>query len=139
MAERIVDMVVKDLYKAEGKPIEACYTDDMVLSGGHFKSPGQVIKYGPQLALKHAHLGCTAEQIQRLVEKYGTNTEIILHLYEVQLYRWANHSIGERLLLAELHYGVRYEGVQTLSDFLIRRRAACTLSAKAWMCFARCC
>lgn len=116
MAERTVNAVVKELYKAEGRSIKNCITDTITISGGHFMYPDDVEPFIAELAQQYSNTGINAEQISDLVYKYGSNTPIVIQYY-LQMPESASH----KLLLAELHYGVHYEMVSNLSDFLIRR------------------
>lgn len=120
MAKRVTDAVVKDLHNNYGMPVKGCVTDEVVLSGGRFKHPELVPKYIAWLAKKHADLGISRSQFRDLVYKYGRNTHAIIRIY-TELYAHRSLPIEQGLLLAELHYGVQYEMVTSLSDFLIRR------------------
>ena len=119
MAERTVDVVVKQLYKKEKRPIENCQTANMKLSGGHFKEAEDIPDYILQLTEETLGTGLTEKDIEKLVYKYGSNTPIILDMLEADTR--LKLSARQKLLFAELQYGVKYEMVCTLSDFAIRR------------------
>ncbi|MGB1205881.1 MAG: glycerol-3-phosphate dehydrogenase/oxidase [Chitinophagales bacterium] len=119
MAERTVDVVVKELYKKEKRPIKNCKTAKIKLSGGHFKQPDDISDYILQLTEEAIGTGLTEKEIEKLVYKYGSNTPIILDILEADM----RHKlpIRQKILFAELQYAVNYEMVCTLSDFAIRR------------------
>ena len=121
MAERVVDEVVKKLYKEQARPIEVCSTDTITFSGGNFKHPDKIPAYISTLVTKYTADQFNTAQIAALVYKYGSNTEIICQLYDDLATQHPRLSPNKRLLLAELHYGIQYEMVTNLCDFLIRR------------------
>ena len=119
MAERTVDVVVKELYKKEKRPIKNCKTANIKLSGGNFKQDDDIPDYILQLAEEAIGTGLTEKEIEKLVYKYGTNTPIILDMLEADVRQ--KLPIRKKILFAELQYAVTYEMVCTLSDFAIRR------------------
>lgn len=122
MAERTIDVVVKQRYKQNKTPINTSATEDIILSGGNFKNPEDIPNYINNLSNTHTQQQITQQQIHNLVYKYGTNTPIIIQIYQ-ELPKNNKLSTTQRLLLAELQYGIQYEMVTNLSDFLIRRTA----------------
>jgi glycerol-3-phosphate dehydrogenase len=119
MAERTVDVVVKELYKKEKRPIKNCKTANIKLSGGDFKQDDDIPDYILQLTEEAIGTGLTEKEIEKLVYKYGTNTPIILDMLEADVRQ--KLPIRKKMLFAELQYAVKYEMVCTLSDFAIRR------------------
>ena len=119
MAERTVDVVVKELYKKEKRPIKNCKTANIKLSGGNFKQDDDIPDYILQLTEEAIGTGLTEKEIEKLVYKYGTNTPIILDMLEADVRQ--KLPIRKKILFAELQYAVTYEMVCTLSDFAIRR------------------
>ena len=115
MAEKVIDKVVDKLgleasaykCKTKGMPLEGFISDDAIVPYIH-RMYGEAKQVGFQL-----------EDIQQLVYTYGTSVEkIIEHAYDL----YADYSdVSERLLMAELRYGLGEEMVQNVSDFLIRR------------------
>jgi glycerol-3-phosphate dehydrogenase len=123
MAERTIDVVVKQRYKQNKTPISTSTTEDLKLSGGNFKNPEDIPNYITDLSNTYSQLQITEQQIHDLVYKYGTNTPHIIEIYQGLLPKNTKLSTTQRLLLAELHYSIRHEMVTNLSDFLIRRTA----------------
>lgn len=126
MAERTVDEVIKQRAKSKKQTIKPCVTDKIKLSGGNFGTPEAFDAYLSDLTVLVAEKGISAQQIGDLANKYGKNTETILHIFDEQSaqnprWRKKHPAVADRLLLAEIHYCVHYEMVNTLSDFLVRR------------------
>lgn len=121
MAERVVDAVVKQLYKTEGRPVKNTITHDITLSGGHFLQPDAVEPFIDELAQSCTNKGLTHSQIAGLVWKYGSNTPVLLQLFDQYYHHQNSITPTQQLLLAELRYGVQLEMVTNLCDFLIRR------------------
>ncbi len=124
MAERTVDVVEKELYKREDRPVETCATENIVLSGGDLGAEPE--DYAQQLFESVSHLpmflGLTFSQVRSLVYKYGTNADVILeHVMEKGAEEHAHYPLDVQLLLSELNYGVSCEMVHTINDFFIRR------------------
>lgn len=121
MSERIVDLVFKQLEKEEKLAFKPCTTGEISLSGGDFASPADIPVYIERLAKEAKMLEADLEQVKSLVYKYGTNTEkIIERARMLQTERKLTDPISI-LLMAEIWYGIQYEMVNTLNDFLIRR------------------
>jgi glycerol-3-phosphate dehydrogenase len=121
MAERIVDLVCKQLEKEEKLPCKHCITDSIVLCGGDFSSPEEIPFFIERMAKEAKMLGAELDQINALAYKYGTQTEkIIEKARSIHTERKLTDPY-QILLLAEIWYGIQYEMVNTLNDFLIRR------------------
>ena len=116
MAERIVDIVAGQFSHEEGRRFKPCFTDKITLSGGHFRDEQAIPGYINDLTKSYSP-NFSQRSIHDLVYKYGSNTEIIL---ENAINTNRTHP-DEKLLSAELRYGIHEEIVTNLSDFLIRR------------------
>ncbi|HBZ79120.1 MULTISPECIES: glycerol-3-phosphate dehydrogenase/oxidase [Brevibacillus] len=121
MAERIVDVVAKQLTAEEGRSFKPCQTDTIVLSGGEFASGKMIPAYVKKQAERVRDFGISEEQIRVLVGKFGSNSEKIVTACLEYIANNETQSAAEALLLAELHYALEEEMVMTVSDFLIRR------------------
>jgi len=111
MAEKTVNIVVKQLSEHSNKHLSSCNTDRIVLSGGNFNSPKAIAGFIRSLNHLAQVVNCSEEQTQQLVYKYGTNTSLILEKAKEL------SSVEE----AEIWYSVNHEMTTSLSDFLIRR------------------
>ncbi|QRG70343.1 glycerol-3-phosphate dehydrogenase/oxidase [Brevibacillus choshinensis] len=119
MAERVVDLVSKELTQEEGRRFKPCHTDQIVLAGGDFPSRKAIADFIVVQSQKARAFGGTEERVAELVWKYGRNTESIVET-AIELMKLG--AITENAwVLAELRYGMQEEMVVTLRDFLIRR------------------
>ncbi len=121
MAERIVDLVFKQLGKEEKLVFKSCSTDSITLNGGDFASPTEIPSYIEKLAKEAKMLEADLGQVKSLVYKYGTHTEKIIEKARALQAERKLTDPYQILLLAEVWYAVNYEMVNTLNDFLIRR------------------
>lgn len=119
MAERVVDIVTKELAKEEGRTFKACHTDQIVLSGGEFASAAAIPDFVRSQAEQLRTFGVQPAAIAELAGKYGKNTDKIVMSMIALLQE--GKTAEEALILAELRYAVEEEMVVTLRDFLIRR------------------
>ncbi|MED4750556.1 glycerol-3-phosphate dehydrogenase/oxidase [Brevibacillus choshinensis] len=119
MAERVVDIVTKELIKEEGRAFKPCHTHQIVLAGGSFPSAAAIPDFIRVQAKRVRYFGISEASIAELVGKYGKNTDKIVKLaIDLQKLR---HPAEDAMVLAELQYGIHEEMVMTLRDFLIRR------------------
>lgn len=114
MAERVVNLVMKSLHMKV-----PCTTKNQRLAGGDFENDAAIQDYIYRLKGEAMQIQVSDQAIHSLVYRYGTNAEVIINkAYE--LYTTIRDA-ERRLWYAEIWYGVHYECVNTLCDFLIRR------------------
>jgi glycerol-3-phosphate dehydrogenase len=118
MAERTVDVVAKMLTPEVRRVFKDCFTDAITLSGGDFIDEEVIPAFIDRLAKLYATHGIQREQVQQLVDKYGSNTPRVLDSLAATQ---ADDPIQARLAAAELAYCVREEMVTSLDDFFTRR------------------
>lgn len=121
MAQRTVDKVMKKLYIVGTHELKVCITDKIKLSGGNFAHLNDFTTFVQELTQTYAPQQLSATQISNLADKYGRNTDQILQIWSEADIARRRKTPEQKLLLAELHYGIRYEMVISLADFLIRR------------------
>lgn len=117
MAERVVNRVAKKMEEEDDIVLKDCTTDQIPLCGSAFKNYKQVKKYIAEIHRQIKPDGFSAYDAWYLVTTYGNQTEHILK-------RYAELKDGDkalRMIKAELHFGIRYEMVQSPMDFFIRR------------------
>lgn len=117
MAERITDLVCKKLekkYGFESKPIQ---TEEIILTGGTFKSFKEVKTYQNEVFEKIKHDGFTKIDSKYLVHNYGKQTDIILQKYN----EFVDKDVEIRLAKGELWFCIHHEMAQNPLDFFIRR------------------
>lgn len=122
MAERIIDQIITQLKRSHSLPAHiqtACKTATIKLGGGNFASTDEVTKFIELRTGEVSQIGLTRTHIAQLVGKYGRNTDaIIAKAFEL------HPSIADaeqRILAAEIWYGVHAEMCHTLADFAVRR------------------
>lgn len=121
MAERVVDLVARQIGQEEGRTFKPCATDRIVLSGGNFQSPRAIPDFIRKQSVAFSDLAVTERQIADLTGKYGTNSEKILQRAKEMKQAGIDGTPKQLLLKAELQYGVKEEMVVSVNDFLIRR------------------
>lgn len=141
MAEKVVDLVEKELGEEEGRRAVGCRTDADEISGGDRGGLDSYEAYREQWFARGEKLGVPRSRIDYLLNRYGSNIEPILDDY-AQLQRQPANAepaaadrpsgrapedktraddIDMRLLEAELRYVIEHEMTVGVSDFLIRR------------------
>lgn len=124
MAQRVVDLVNKNLYKSHGFPKLECKTENITINGGDIEDVDGYIK---QISEKINAYGFEKFDAEYLIRTYGIQTNIILDKFYEFL---NNQSIASRpdrdfaaaqLARAELWFTVNNESVFHLEDFFIRR------------------
>lgn len=109
MAERTVDLALKQLHDEFNVPRAASKTHGRKLAGGKFHSYRAFLSDLGETPYSDKH-------IYNLYHRFGSNTFEILKLVDN-----TEKDVDLALLLAELQYAVSEEMVTDLSDFLIRR------------------
>ncbi len=107
MAERIVNLALKQLKKEQGYKYVKCTTEKIPLSGGDEKKIKEISTQYPSI---------DQAIIQDLTGKYGNNSDEILMRTRSA---YSNNVHG--ILLAEADYAIEYECCTCPADFLIRR------------------
>jgi glycerol-3-phosphate dehydrogenase len=114
MAERIVNLVCKRLNIQE-----KCKTKNLRLTGGDFDSNEDFQKFIQMRIGEAKQILAKAHEISLLAYRYGANIDLIIE----KAFEWRNRfdDPTQLLVAAEIHYGIQYEQLARLSDFLIRR------------------
>ncbi|MCX2718350.1 glycerol-3-phosphate dehydrogenase/oxidase [Lentiprolixibacter aurantiacus] len=117
MAERVVNQVAVKFKEDHNRDIPSCKTDTIPLCGSAFKKFKHVKQYITEVHGRIAGDGFNDYDAWYLVTNYGKQTEQILLNYQ-------NSKVSspqERMILAELEFGLDYECILTPLDFFIRR------------------
>lgn len=117
MAEKIVDRICQQLQKELGKTYAPCITKKLPISGGDLFGSKYFEQYVQAGKVKGEMLGL-AEESERLVRLYGTNTENVF-----QYVKEATGSLPPAIY-AQLMYSIYYESIAKPADFFIRRTGA---------------
>lgn len=112
MAEKVTDMVMHDFAEEKYKEFLPCVTHNIRVCGGEFNEPGEWYRYFDEIVRKTPD--AEKKDVIKLLHHYGSNTDKIL--------KFAEQLEGEhKRLRAEIWYVINYEGVTSISDFLVRR------------------
>ncbi|MFX3635494.1 MAG: glycerol-3-phosphate dehydrogenase/oxidase [Candidatus Pristimantibacillus sp.] len=119
MAEKVVNLVSRQLLNEEGRVYPPCTTNREWISGG-ISQAGESFKDNRKKLIKIGQtLGLSVEQSLDLLSRYGSNTDAIyrylISVQEDQL------PIQDKLLRAEVSYCVNNEMTVTACDFFVRR------------------
>lgn len=117
MAERVVNLIEKNLEEEEGFPFVDCTTADIPLCGNEFKKFKHVKRYIEEVFTKIKEDGFERYDAWYLVTTYGKQTEKILEYYS----KLNDRDIFIRMAKAELHFSIQYEMTITPIDFFVRR------------------
>lgn len=117
MAERIVDKLSKRIDKESDRDLPECKTDKIRLTGGPFKDAEEVSAYEEEIKNRIEKYHLQPYYAVYLVGNYGRQTETIMEIFESS----DEQDMEKRLALAELHFTIRNEAVQSVMDFFERR------------------
>lgn len=117
MAEKIVDLIVKQLEGEYGKTYRACSTKKIPISGGDLSGSKHFETYIQQSIQKGRAQGLTEKESERLARLYGTNIDLVLNYIK-------GAASLPSMLYAQLLYGIHHESVAKPVDFFIRRTGA---------------
>lgn len=140
MAEKVVDLVEKELGQEEGRQAKGCSTDRDNISGGDQGGFSAYGEYRHSWIERGTHIGIPKKTTEYLLNRYGSNIAVIFDWYTAQSKETAaaaetiqpaanatkdssskGRGMDSRLLEAEIRYAIDYEMAVSVSDFLIRR------------------
>ncbi|UOB19197.1 glycerol-3-phosphate dehydrogenase/oxidase [Abyssalbus ytuae] len=117
MAERTVNTVARQLEDNFNIKTKKCKTEKIGLNGGPWLNYKEVNDYINQLKSRVKPYGFSDYTCWYLTGVYGKQTEEILSLFN----KLDAEDNDTKLILAELHFCIRYELINTPLDFFIRR------------------
>ena len=132
MAEKVVDLVGKQIQEEVGKRYPSSSTERVVLSGGNVGGSDNYPKFVQEKVREGVNLGLTTEEAEKLVKRYGSN---IVHVYEIirdSATEAKEHGLSLEVF-ASLVYGIENEMVATPTDFFVRRTGALLFDIN-WVC-----
>lgn len=119
MAEKVTDLVSKQLQSEDGRAFRPCGTDRQGISGGDYSGYATYEDCKQSLLREGIKQGLGEQQAGYLISQYGTNSSKIFR-YFTSLSSEAPDA-ENRALIAELAYCIEHEMTTSLADFLIRR------------------
>ncbi|GAA4275614.1 glycerol kinase GlpK [Aquimarina mytili] len=118
MAQRVIDAVLKTMSSKKRDAFLKSHTKQIPLTSDPLKDSSEVNTYLNQITQQLKDLKVEDQYYGwYLVSTYGKQTDIILNKVNYFL----NDAIEERLIRAELWYGVHHEMTNSLADFFVRR------------------
>src|SRR5699024_3187480 len=120
MAERVVDLVTKDLKKETNKTYSKCQTKHIQLSGGDVGGSLNFKKIIKDKIKEGTTIRLTFNEAEELVNRYGSNVD---QLYEVIRTKGeeAKYYNLTKSIFAMVVYSLEQEMTVTPSDFFVRR------------------
>ncbi|MFD0868617.1 MULTISPECIES: glycerol-3-phosphate dehydrogenase/oxidase [Paenibacillus] len=119
MAEKVVDLVAKQLGAEEGTSYPPCSTDQEVISGGETGGVSYE-EYKERIIREGEGLGLARETAAYLYSRYGSNTPVIYN----KIREWEKEAaldVEQKALIAEVHYCIEHEMAASAVDFIVRR------------------
>lgn len=123
MAEQAVDTVVKQLKEEEGILYPESDTEKMPISGGDIGGSKGFDRFKEQKVREGINLGLDKETALKLVQKYGTNVDLVFDVYQNRSEEAKEENIDPDVF-AMIVYGIEHELVYKPIDFFIRRTGA---------------
>lgn len=122
MAEDVVDKVTASMKKESGIILSKISTEHTPISGGDVGGSDGFSIFKQTKHEAGLALGISSEQVEHLIQLYGSNVDIVFALYEQYDASSMEKSI-DPVVFAMLEYGLQYEAVYKPVDFFIRRTA----------------
>jgi glycerol-3-phosphate dehydrogenase len=119
MAEKVVNLVTKEIENELEVHYPACKTDKIKLSGGKVGGSENFTAYIEKQVQEGIMLGLAKSEARKLAECYGSNISKIFDIIRVN--QKTGSSELPKDLLATLIYGIDHEMVTTPTDFFLRR------------------
>ncbi|WP_164215935.1 glycerol-3-phosphate dehydrogenase/oxidase [Virgibacillus sp. YIM 98842] len=123
MAESVVDTLVKQLKEEEGILFSASETKYMPLAGGEIGGSERLKAFKKQKIKEAAVLGISEKDADKMVQRYGANTDTVLRLFRENQSE-AKQEHMDPLVFAELLYALHEEAIYKPADFFVRRTGA---------------
>lgn len=115
MAQKVVDVLVKDIEQLSAKRYGKCVTKSLPLSGGDLNGARFFEQYVEAWIHRGMAYGYSEEESEQLVRMYGTNVEVMLP------YIAQTDGSLPKALHASLLYSMEHEMTATPTDFFVRR------------------
>ena len=118
MAEKIVDLVVKQLNQEFNKKFGKSITKRLPISGGDMSGSTFFDSFVQKRTLMGQQFGLTEEQSSYLAKFYGTNVD--------KVFDYISNATGDlpAIVYGQLYYAMNDESASTATDFFIRRTGA---------------
>jgi glycerol-3-phosphate dehydrogenase len=123
MSEMVIDLIAKQLLEGKGQSYPSCQTKYLPISGGDVGGAKNFERYVLSSISKGTALGLTEEETRHLVSTYGSNSDHVFELLQLNLSSAAEYKLPLSLF-AKLVYALHEEMIATPIDFFNRRTGA---------------
>ena len=119
MAEDVIDMITAQLKDEQGIIISKVSTKHIPISGGDVGGSEGFVVFKEQKQREGESLGIATDEVAMLIQRYGSNVDIVFELYEMYK-REAEEEKIQPVIFAILQYSLQYELAYKPADFFIR-------------------
>ena len=119
MAERVVDLVLRELVAEQDYAFQPCFTDQVTLSGGEPVSETEQRQWTRRLTKIGLTEAAAENVVQTLVGRYGSNTGEVVAVIEQTAVDGLSADTAS--VAGEFYYTVQNEMAMDPTDFLVRR------------------
>ncbi|MFD1334121.1 glycerol-3-phosphate dehydrogenase/oxidase [Oceanobacillus iheyensis] len=123
MAQHAVDLVTKQLKEEENILYTDSQTKHLPISGGDVGGSKGFEAFKKDKQKQAIQLGLSEQEALQMIQRYGSNVEILLDIYKNQKEEANKYDI-EPIVFAELVYAIEFELAYKPVDFFIRRTGA---------------
>lgn len=123
MAEEVVDVIVEELKEEEGIIFSRSETIHLPISGGDVGGAKGFSSFKLRKQQAGSTLGINKEDLNFLIQTYGSNIDIVYQIYEDNKETAKNENI-DPVVFATLIYAIEYEQAYKPVDYFIRRTSA---------------
>ncbi|MFD2563032.1 glycerol kinase GlpK [Aquimarina rubra] len=118
MAQRVIDAVLKTMSSKRREQFSKSFTQNIPLTSEPLKNKDAVDQYLEEINQQLKDIGVQDQYYGwYLATTYGKQADIVINKVNYFL----NDSVEEKLIRAEVWYGVHHEMVNSLADFFVRR------------------
>lgn len=123
MAESVVDLVVGQIGKEDGRKFKHCQTRSLPISGGDVGGAKKLPTYIESISTEGITAGLSETEAKKILSMYGTNAHEIFNLIKQKRTEADDYQLP-LLLFGQLVYSIEAEMVYTPLDFFFRRTGA---------------
>jgi glycerol-3-phosphate dehydrogenase len=118
MAQRVIEKVLDTMKRKDKLHLKNSTTRTIPLTAPALKTVNEVNAYKAEISKKLKSIGLLDDyQVDYLVTNYGKQTDLIFE----KASKFTNKNPLEKLIRAELWFCIKYEMMNSLTDFFVRR------------------
>ncbi|MBD1373946.1 glycerol-3-phosphate dehydrogenase/oxidase [Hazenella sp. IB182357] len=123
MAQKIVDLVTREIGEETGNSFKNCHTHRISISGGDVGGVAQWDQFLKQKEERGIELGLSQTETKQLTQLYGSNIDTVYQYLESNASEASKNKLN-LAVYAMVKYAIDHEMTVRLSDFFIRRTGA---------------